>query len=102
MEEYAVAGGVGTGLFVIGKCACCDFDHLEEIDFREGPTEAILKEAEQYIRSLHKETECNATIAMGFIQNEPYRNDLVGKRSPGLANKTWPTKVGKYTIQTAF
>ena len=34
-----MAGGAGTGLFLIGQCLTCNFEYQEELYFNTAPTD---------------------------------------------------------------
>lgn len=69
-----MAGGVGTGLFLIAKCACCDFESMEEIDFVQSPTDQDITGAKDWLKKQHfHRTHCDATVAYGIEQTPPTR-----------------------------
>ena len=65
-----MAGGVGTGLLVIGKCFCCKFNSFVEA---EALNEDAIREAQKDLQAQHMSLGCNAKIAVGTEQDVSYK-----------------------------
>ena len=73
-----MAGGIGTGLWILGACACCDFADAVEIDypFGEIPTEANIEEGKQELKDMHlAQYNCKANMAYEVYRSQGQRTD---------------------------
>ena len=71
-----MAGGAGTGLFLIGQCLTCNFEYQEELYFNTAPTDRDIQETLNSAENEHNQQGCRSPLVFGIMQRESYRYDL--------------------------
>ncbi len=73
-----MGGGIGTGLWILGACACCDFADAVEVDYPSGeiPSEANINEGKQELKDMHLALyNCKANMAYEVYRQQGQRTD---------------------------